>query len=103
MNQRPPAIVFARVKRVIARAISAARLAMKADSQWKKLPGSIELEDTGYQIRFVQISSTPHGQPIQAFAAYDPEGNLIASTPGNLEGLMQFAEKQARQRQELDL
>ena len=41
MTLRPPAIVIARVKRVISRAISGARLAMNADSQWLSLPGSL--------------------------------------------------------------
>lgn len=102
MTLRPPAIVIARVKRVISRAISGARLAMNADSQWLSLPGSLELKQTGYQIRHVKLT-TQQGTPVQTFAAYDPDGNLIASTPGNLEGLKQFAEQQARQRQEFDL
>lgn len=75
---------------------------MSADSHWLSLPGSLELKATGYQIRLVKRTST-QGLPMQTFAAFDPDGNLIASTAGDLDGLKQFAEQQARHRQEFDL
>lgn len=95
-----PHIVIARVSRLI----NGLRTKQAADDNgWFKLKGGrIELAGTGFQIR-TEIRPDDNDQQKLSFVAYDPEGNLIALTSGNLPGLKALCEQQARARQEFDL
>lgn len=99
---RLPPKVFAMTKRLFATAVSRARLATRTDSPWRKLPGHrLELADTGYDIR-MELHKLD-GKYRFVYAAYDPEGNTLAMTPGLLDELKAFVEVQARARQEMQL
>ena len=50
--KRTPPIVIAKVKRLVSAGISSARLSLSAGGEWLRLPGSLELKQTGYQICF---------------------------------------------------
>jgi hypothetical protein len=103
--RRYPWIVIVRVKQLVARARSRARRSARPDSQWAAMPGNrLELGATGYDIRLVQLQPTQIGAGLRfIYMAYDPEGNAMASTPGDLEGLKRLVEDQARNRQEFKL
>lgn len=102
MSPRLPPIVIVRVKRLFTRALMRANQAIKSGEGWARMPGARqELIGTGFEIRHEQ--KTVEGRPLLVFVAYDPEGNFIASSPGNLTGLKQFVEQLSRQRQEFDL
>lgn len=99
---RLPPKVFALTKRLVATAIGRARSAQRNPSPWRTLPGNrLELSDTGYDIR-MELHKV--GEKYRfVYAAYDPEGNTLAMTPGQLDELKAFVEVQARARQEMQL
>lgn len=102
MTLRLPPIVIVRVKRVFARAIARANHARAHGNGWARMPGARqELIGTGYEIRHEVRHD--HSRPLMVYAAYDPEGHLLAQTSINLPELKLFVEKQARARQEFDL
>lgn len=99
---RPLVIVVARVKRLLATIRTRAARATLPDSQWGKMPGQRqELIGTGFEIRMEPRLIC--GEKQMVFCGYDPEGREIAYTPGNLQGLKELLEQNARARQEFDL
>jgi hypothetical protein len=97
-----PGIVIVRVRQTVARAIGRARLAMQPQGKWANLPGHrLELVGTGFDIRLEKRTLCTQLQLV--YSAYDPEGNNIAFTPGNLPGLKDLVEQQARAREEFNL